>query len=121
MNFSPSIKDRFFFFILLNEYTSLKIIVDDLIGEKSVLHKHDLNYAFYVLQGSSLEVRDVNDDLLATIDINAGETLSFNIDGDDLVDKTGIYRINRTHSAKNVGDSVFREVLIEKKVLAIAK
>ena len=114
-------KKIYFVFLLLYECTSLTIIVDDLIGEKSVLHKHDLNYAFYVLQGSSLEVRDVNDDLLATIDINAGETLSFNIDGDDLVDKTGIYRINRTHSAKNVGDSVFREVLIEKKILATAK
>jgi len=87
-------------------------------GEKSVLHKHDLSYAFYVLQGSSVEVRDESDKLLTTININAGETLSFDIDGDDLVDSTGTYRINRTHSAKNIGNSVFREILIEKKVSA---
>ena len=65
-----------------------------------------------------MEVRDENSALLTTIDINAGETLAFNIDGEDLVDTTGKYRINRSHSAKNVGDSVFREILIEKKVLA---
>ena len=91
----------------------------DILGETSVLHKHELNYAFYVLQGSSVEVRDESDKLLTTININAGETLSFNIDGDDLLDSTGTYRINRTHSAKNIGNSVFREILIEKKVSAI--
>ena len=35
--------------------------------------------------------------------------------GDELVDPTGRYRIHKTHSARNVGTTVFKEMLIEKK------
>ena len=36
--------------------------------------------------------------------------------GDELVDPTGQYRLHKSHSARNVGASVFKEMLIEKKI-----
>ena len=35
--------------------------------------------------------------------------------GDELVSPDGKHRIHKTHSATNVGTSVFKELLIEKK------
>lgn len=38
--------------------------------------------------------------------------------GDELVEVKGGSRIDKTHSARNVGESEFRELLIEKKLQA---
>jgi len=37
-------------------------------------------------------------------------------EGDELVDPTGRYRLHKSHSARNVGKTVFKEMLIEKKM-----
>jgi hypothetical protein len=38
------------------------------------------------------------------------------LEGDELVDPTGRYRLHKSHSARNIGETVFKEMLIEKKM-----
>ncbi|GAB5037174.1 cupin 2 barrel domain-containing partial [Nannochloropsis oceanica] len=84
-------------------------------GELAPLHTHEYPYTFIVESGSTVEVRGAEEEHLLTFTAHAGEVLSFNLIGDELVDPTGQYRLNKSHSARNIGASIFKEMLIEKK------
>lgn len=68
-------------------------------GETFPEHTHDLDYFFYVIEGSTLEVtrRDRKD----TVSLEAGGVY-FRVKGD-------------THSATNAGPTRYHEVLVELK------
>jgi hypothetical protein len=63
--------------------------------------------------GSDIEVTDTRGELLFCNPTPDGFTLSFKLQGDELV--SDLIRIPVTHAAKNVGKSVYREILIELK------
>jgi len=85
-------------------------------GEETGRHTHELDYLIKIVEGSTLEVRGPEDEHLDTVEIEAGKAVSFHIVGDEIhSDLPGYPTVPATHSAKNVGDTNFREVLIEFK------
>ena len=85
-------------------------------GEHGERHTHKLDYVVRILSGSTLEVFGPNDELLDTIEFEAGGAVSFRVEGDQITsDRPGYPVVPATHSAKNVGANTFREVLIEFK------
>ena len=85
-------------------------------GQQCEQHTHHLDYVIRVLSGSTLEVFGPNGELLDTVELESGGAVSFRVDGDQIVaDRPGYPVVPATHSAKNVGTTIFREVLIEFK------
>ncbi len=85
-------------------------------GEEGERHSHELDYIVRILSGSTLEVFGQSGELLDTVELEAGGAVSFRIDGDQIVsDRPGYPAVPATHSARNVGENTFREVLIEFK------
>ncbi len=85
-------------------------------GEDSGRHTHTLDYIVRVISGSTLEVFGPNGESLDTVELEAGGALSFRVEGDQIVsDRPGYPAVPATHSARNVGETTFREVLIEFK------
>src|SRR3989442_306274 len=85
-------------------------------GEKLKRHTHKLNYMFYIIEGGTIAVYDANDQQISTLEVATGETLAFFPDGEYLRDQNGtICTIPAHHSAKNIGNTIYREILIETK------
>lgn len=85
-------------------------------GEETTKHTHKLDYVVRVLSGSKLEVFGPAGELLDTLELESGGAVSFRVDGDQITsDRPGYPVVPATHSARNIGDTTFREVLIEFK------
>ena len=82
-------------------------------GESSGLHTHSNSYLFYVLEGSTGEVTDKDGNSCGSLTMEPGFTMFFQMQGKELV--AGDFRIPLTHSARNVGKTRFREILVETK------
>ena len=82
-------------------------------GERTEVHTHSHDYVFYVLEGSTGEVSDKEGNPAGTLEMKAGDSYFFRLEGRDLV--SGDFRIPVTHSARNVGSTRFREILVESK------
>jgi hypothetical protein len=89
-------------------------------NESTSMHRHDCDYHFVALEPSTLEVWGANGDRL--FDFVATGTLGFKIEGDFLLQiaPTGVdmasftpIRVPRVHSARNIGDATYREILFE--------
>ena len=85
-------------------------------GEQGERHSHELDYVVRIISGSTLEVFGPDGELLDTVELEAGGAVSFHIQGDQIVsNRPGYPAVPVTHSARNVGPTTFREVLIEFK------
>ena len=85
-------------------------------GQQGDRHTHKLDYVVRVVSGSTLEVQGPTGEVLDTVDFETGGAVSFRIDGDNIIaDRPGYPVVPVTHSARNVGTTTFREVLIEFK------
>ena len=85
-------------------------------GEQGEQHTHELDYVVRVLSGSTLEVSGPDGKLLYTVELESGGAVNFRVEGDQIVsDRPGYPAVPATHSARNVGENTFREVLIEFK------
>jgi uncharacterized cupin superfamily protein len=82
-------------------------------GESTEVHTHSNDYVFYVLEGSTGEVSDKHGNPVGALEMKAGDSYFFRIEGKELV--SGDFRIPLTHSARNVGKTRFREILVESK------
>ena len=82
-------------------------------GESTGVHTHTRDYVFYVIEGSTGELTDRDGNHLGTLELKAGETMPFRLEGQELV--SGDLRIPATHSARNVGATRYREILVETK------
>ena len=70
----------------------------------------------FTVAGSTLEVSGPDGELLDTVELESGGATNFRMDGDQIVsDRPGYPAVPATHSARNVGATTFREVLIEFK------
>jgi hypothetical protein len=85
-------------------------------GETTPRHTHELDYVWYVLEGSKLETFDERGESIGAFESRTGATFAFAIEGDELVstDEKGL-RGPATHSARNVGSNRYREILVEMK------
>ncbi|MEO1973833.1 MAG: hypothetical protein ABGX07_19880 [Pirellulaceae bacterium] len=85
-------------------------------GEHGALHTHVLDYSVRVFSGSTLEVAGPDGEFLYTVDLESGGAVNFRVEGDQIVsDRPGYPAVPATHSARNIGENTFREVLIEFK------
>jgi hypothetical protein len=96
-----------------------RIIVWDFVlepGERTPRHTHELDYVWYVVEGSRLETFDADGKSIGAFDSKTGDTFAFRCDGEGLVstDDKGL-RGPATHSARNVGSTRYREILVEMK------
>ena len=85
-------------------------------GERTPVHTHEMDYIFYVIDGTTLEVFDADDNELAPLEVASGDVVALRLEGDELVligDETK--RVPSTHSARNGGPNRYREILIETK------
>lgn len=84
-------------------------------GEMTSMHRHDYDYHFVAISPTQLEVWAENGSRL--FDFRAEGVLGFTVEGDYLK-PTNIelpFPVPRTHSAKNIGDSFYYEILYESK------
>ncbi len=85
-------------------------------GKRAACHTHQLDYVFYALEGSRLEVFDANDGFLFAFDSNQGDAFAFRCDGGELISTDGRgLRAPATQSARNAGAGRYREMLVETK------
>jgi hypothetical protein len=85
-------------------------------GEYGERHTHELDFVVRVLSGSTQEVGGPTGELLYTVEREAGEAVSFRMDGNRIVsDRPGNPAVPATHCVHNIGANTFREVLIEFK------
>ncbi len=85
-------------------------------GEEVSLHTHTNDYYFYVIEGSVLEIFNVNGDCVAKAEPKTGDVLGFKVEGDQLIDESGqLDSVPATHWARNAGKQTYREILIELK------
>jgi len=82
-------------------------------GQISGLHTHSHSYVFYVLEGATCEVTDKDGKSCGTLSMEPGFTMFFRLEDKELV--AGDFRIPLTHSARNIGTTRFREILVESK------
>lgn len=82
-------------------------------GESTGVHTHERDYVFFVIDGSTAEVTGEDGKSLATFELGSGETMALRLEGQDLV--SGDLRLPATHSARNVGSTRYREILVETK------
>jgi len=85
-------------------------------GEEIPIHTHEMDYMFYVIEGSTLQVFDINHNDLGRVSLVPGDTLAFRLKNGELIGRDDPEdRSPITHSAKNVGSTRYREILVETK------
>jgi redox-sensitive bicupin YhaK (pirin superfamily) len=85
-------------------------------GEQTEVHTHEMEYVFYVINGSTLEVFDAENNFVTPLEFKDGDVLPLRLEGSELVVVGNeSLRVPATHSARNAGTTLYREVLIEKK------
>lgn len=85
-------------------------------GEHGARHTHVLDYVVKIVSGSTLEVFGPAGELLDTVELESGGAVAFKVVGDQIeADRPGYPVVPTTHSARNIGSTTFREVLIEFK------
>ena len=100
-------------------YENEKIIVWEFTlepGEETPLHEHKHDYIFYIQNGSKLQVFGEEGNDLGTLDATTGSVFAFKVENGYLVstDEKNI-RVPVTHTAKNVGTSNYKEILVVTK------
>jgi hypothetical protein len=71
---------------------------------------------FYVLEGSTIEALDENDNPLLVFKANTGDVFVLACEDGELISTDGKgLRVPATHSARNIGASRYREILLETK------
>jgi len=85
-------------------------------GEQTPVHTHELEYIFYVIDGTTLEIFDADNNPLTPLELNDGDVVPLRLEGRELiVIGNESLRVPVTHSARNAGTRRYREILIEKK------
>ena len=93
-----------------------KLIVWEMVlepGESSGLHTHEHSYIIQVIEGSKLRATGANGEDYGGIDFKTDETYWVDVENGEVV--VGDLRAPATHDATNIGDSRYRELLVEVK------
>jgi mannose-6-phosphate isomerase-like protein (cupin superfamily) len=85
-------------------------------GEQTPVHTHEMDYIFYVIDGTTLEVFDAENNYLGPLEVASGDVVPLRLEGDELiVIGNESVRVPATHSARNGGPTRYREILVETK------
>lgn len=87
-------------------------------GEETPMHKHDKSYVWYAIQGGPLDCEDEHGNDLGIFNVPHESVYDIKYADNKLEvmsehDKGVIFPA--THKAKNAGDTLYREILIEFK------
>ncbi len=82
-------------------------------GESTGVHTHSHDYVFYVIEGSTGELTDKDGNVLGNLELKAGDTMFFRLEGEEVV--AGELRVPAIHSARIIGTTRYREILVETK------
>ena len=52
-------------------------------GEQTPTHTHELEYLFYVISGTTLEVFDGDNKPLSSLELNDGDVVALRVEGDE--------------------------------------
>ena len=100
-------------------YENEKIIVWEFTlkpGEETPIHEHKNDYIFYILDGTVLQVLGEEGADLGTFDAETGSVFAFKVEDGHLISTDGKnHRVPVIHSAKNIGQTEYREILVETK------
>lgn len=87
-------------------------------GEETVMHRHDLSYIWYAIQGGPLDIHDEHGNPLGVFQVPTGAVFNIRHNGNELEILSDIHqgmKFPLTHKARNIGSVTYREVLIEFK------
>ena len=85
-------------------------------GEQTPVHTHEMDYVFYVIKGSTLDVFDSENQFVMPLEFSDGDVFPLRLEeGELVVIGNESLRVPATHSARNSGATLYRELLIEKK------
>lgn len=84
-------------------------------GEETPCHTHDKSFISYVINGSTILINDADGNKVDEVNVPDGEVLQFQLQGEELVVPGTPIRAPATHSAKNTGDTPYREMFVELK------
>ncbi|HIF09777.1 MAG TPA: hypothetical protein EYQ81_07995 [Sneathiellales bacterium] len=93
-----------------------KVVVWEMVlepGESTGMHTHENSYIIQALEGAKMEAFDENGENRSEFEIPSGATYWVEV-ADGEIDLNGV-RISATHDAKNIGDTRYREILVEIK------
>ena len=54
-------------------------------GEQTPNHRHERDFVLYVIDGTTLQINDVDGNEVSTVDVPTGSALAFRVDGDELL------------------------------------
>lgn len=93
-----------------------KVVVWEMLlepGESTGMHTHEHSYIIQALEGAKLEATDENGENRSEFEIPADATYWVEVrDGVAILDGVSI---PARHDAKNIGDTRYREILVEIK------
>ena len=84
-------------------------------GEETPVHTHANGFVSYVIDGSTILINDAGGNKVDEVAVPGGEVLEFQLEGEELAVPNTDIRVPATHSAKNLGDTSYREMFIEFK------
>jgi hypothetical protein len=82
-------------------------------GESSGVHTHRRDVLFHVIEGSTLQVSDASGTVLVTHPMPPDFTILLKCEGDELTSE--LVRLPATHETRNVGETRYREFVVELK------
>lgn len=87
-------------------------------GEQTPVHTHENAYMWYVVVGGSVQLFDEGGKDLGSFEVPTGSIFSLKLEGEILEFTSELgkgIKVPARHSAKNVGSTAYREVLVEFK------
>ena len=87
-------------------------------GEETDVHTHEHSYMWYAVEGTTLRTYDEHGKELGDLEVPTGSVYSLKLDNGELEVLSDIgkgMRVPATHKARNIGDTRYREILVEYK------
>jgi len=85
-------------------------------GENTKLHTHTRDYVFYVIEGSTLKVFDAEGNDAGEFPLATGQVMALRLRGEELaIEGVEGIAVPATHTAQNIGDTPYKEFMVELK------
>lgn len=87
-------------------------------GEQTPVHTHERAYMWYVIEGGFVQIFDEDGKDLGSFEVPTGSVFSLKLEDGffEIISEIAKgLRIPARHSAKNVGSTAYREILVEYK------
>ncbi len=93
-----------------------RVIVWELVlepGERTGVHRHELDYIVHVTEGSTLRATGGDGENVTDVVLQTDDTFHFRVEGN--IATSGDLQTTAVHDAENVGSTRYREIMVELK------